>query len=178
MKIRINGELHETDCHTLEELKQSKAPCGRMAVIVNGFQTSENAVLKEQDEIFFIPKGEFPPKEQLEAMMSARHTPGVHEKLKRGKVAIAGLGGLGSAIAVMLARIGVGHLLLVDYDVVEPSNLNRQSYYISHLGMKKTDALPPEWEVISVPIPLSRSAGFRGSMSVGIWRAKRKQAVD
>lgn len=141
MKIRINGDWQETDCHTLEELKQRQAGGGQMVVILNGFQTSENAALKERDEIFFIPKGSFPPQEQLEAMMSARHTPGIHEKLKKGSVAVAGLGGLGSAIAVMLARIGVGHLLLVDYDTVEPSNLNRQSYYISHLGMKKTDAL-------------------------------------
>ena len=50
-------------------------------------------------------------------------------------------GGLGSNIAVMLARSGVGQLLLVDFDLVEPSNLNRQSYYISHLGMPKTIAL-------------------------------------
>ena len=56
-------------------------------------------------------------------------------------MAIAGLGGLGSNIAVMLTRIGVGHLLLVDFDIVEPSNLNRQSYYIRHLGMSKTLAL-------------------------------------
>ena len=51
------------------------------------------------------------------------------------------MGGLGSNIAVMLARIGVGKLLLVDFDVVEPSNLNRQSYYVSHLGLLKTEAL-------------------------------------
>ena len=60
--------------------------------------------------------------------MMARHTPHVHNKVKGAKVGIAGLGGLGSIPAVMLARIGVGHLLLVDFDIIEPSNLNRQSY--------------------------------------------------
>ena len=45
------------------------------------------------------------------------------------KVAVAGLGGLGSNIAVMLARSGVGQLLLVDFDVVDVTNLNRQMYY-------------------------------------------------
>ena len=141
MNIRINGEMREIKCLTLEELKRMQTGSGNAVVILNGFQTSENLQLKEMDEVFLIPKGKLPPENQLEAMMSARHTPGVHAKLKRGSVAIAGLGGLGSAIAIMLARIGVGHLLLVDYDVVEPSNLNRQSYFISHLGMKKTDAL-------------------------------------
>lgn len=62
-------------------------------------------------------------------------------KLKNAKVAIAGLGGLGSNIAVMLARAGIGKLFLVDFDTVDASNLNRQVYSIPHLGMKKTDAL-------------------------------------
>ena len=78
---------------------------------------------------------------ELESMMVARHTPGVHNRLKAGRVAVAGLGGLGSHIAVMLARIGVGSMLLVDFDVIEPSNLNRQHYMLSHLGLPKTQAL-------------------------------------
>ncbi len=65
----------------------------------------------------------------------------VKEKLKSARVAIAGLGGLGSNIAVMLARSGVGKLLLVDFDRVDTSNLNRQAYSIPHLGMWKTEAL-------------------------------------
>jgi len=63
------------------------------------------------------------------------------EKFGKGKVAIAGLGGIGSNIAVMLARSGVGKLLLADFDRVEESNLNRQYYDRSHIGMMKTDAL-------------------------------------
>jgi sulfur carrier protein ThiS adenylyltransferase len=80
-------------------------------------------------------------KDDLEAMITARHVPGTHEKLKSARVAIAGVGGLGSNIAMMLARLGVGELLLVDHDIVEPSNLNRQHYGISHLGMKKAEAM-------------------------------------
>jgi len=57
------------------------------------------------------------------------------------KVAVAGLGGLGSNIAVMLARSGVGRLLLVDFDSVSESNLNRQYYATRHIGMYKTVAL-------------------------------------
>ena len=73
--------------------------------------------------------------------MAARHTPGVHKKIKGAVVGIAGLGGLGSAIAVALARIGVGRLILADFDVVEPSNLNRQQYFIDQLGQTKAEAL-------------------------------------
>ena len=63
------------------------------------------------------------------------------EKLQAASVAIAGLGGLGSNIAVSLARSGVGHLLLVDFDIVDVTNLSRQMYTIPHLGMPKTEAL-------------------------------------
>jgi sulfur carrier protein ThiS adenylyltransferase len=93
--------------------------------------------------------GSLPPREQFEAMMTARHTPGIHNRLKKAKVAIAGLGGLGSHIAVSLARIGVGSMFLVDFDVVELSNLNRQSYYVRHLGMPKTQALREQIEQIN-----------------------------
>lgn len=110
-------------------------------VILNGFQISTDHPLKDGDFLSVIPKGVMPKEEELESMMAARHTPDVHHRVKKAKVAIAGLGGLGSNIALMLARTGVGQLLLVDFDVVEPSNLNRQQYSIRHLGMNKTDAL-------------------------------------
>lgn len=70
-----------------------------------------------------------------------RNVKGVSEKLKKAKVCILGLGGLGSNVAVLLARAGIGHLKLVDFDVVEPSNLNRQQYRISHINIKKTEAI-------------------------------------
>ncbi|WP_080797188.1 sulfur carrier protein ThiS adenylyltransferase ThiF [Arabiibacter massiliensis] len=63
------------------------------------------------------------------------------ERLRAARVGIAGLGGLGSHIAVMLARSGVGALHLVDFDVVDEGNLNRQHYFREHLGRPKTDAL-------------------------------------
>lgn len=48
------------------------------------------------------------------------------EKLSRAKVAIVGLGGLGSVIAMILARAGVGYIRLIDRDIVEPNNMQRQ----------------------------------------------------
>lgn len=82
-----------------------------------------------------------PTKQEFENVLIERHTLPVHEKLKNAKIAIAGIGGLGSNIAVSLARIGVGHLFVVDFDVVEMSNLNRQQYFYRQLGMNKTDAI-------------------------------------
>ena len=70
-----------------------------------------------------------------------RNVKGISEKLKEAKVCILGLGGLGSNVAVLLARTGIGYLKLVDFDIVEASNLNRQQYRISHIGIKKTEAM-------------------------------------
>ena len=82
-----------------------------------------------------------PSREEFEKTLIERHTKPVHDKLKKAVVAIAGAGGLGSNIAVSLARAGVGHLFIVDFDRVEMSNLNRQQYFVKHLGMYKTEAL-------------------------------------
>lgn len=70
-----------------------------------------------------------------------RNVKGISKKLKKTRVCILGLGGLGSNVAVLLARSGIGYLKLVDFDIVEASNLNRQQYRISHIGMKKTEAM-------------------------------------
>ncbi len=80
-------------------------------------------------------------KRELDRAFDARFAPEIKAKLQAAHVAIAGLGGLGSNIAVMLARSGVGHLKLVDFDKVDVTNLNRQMYGIPHLGRFKTDAI-------------------------------------
>ncbi len=125
---------------TLLQLKKQFKPNADV-IIYNGFPISSDHSLQEGDEIIFIRKGEIPSHEEFECLMMARHTPGIHQKIKTSVVGIAGLGGLGSTVAIALARIGVGTLILVDYDVVEPSNLNRQQYFIHQIGMPKVEAL-------------------------------------
>ncbi len=59
--------------------------------------------------------------------------------LRKRKVAVVGCGGLGGHIIEMLARLGIGHLTLIDGDVFEPSNLNRQLLSLpDNLGKAKT----------------------------------------
>ena len=63
-------------------------------------------------------------------------------KMKEAKVCLVGVGGLGSSIATQLTTMGVGHLRLVDRDVVELSNLHRQHLYdVDHLGYPKVAVL-------------------------------------
>lgn len=79
-------------------------------------------------------------KELLNALIM-RHGKELYTKFKNATVAVCGLGGLGSAVALMLARAGVGHLHLIDFDKVDVSNLNRQQYSLNQVGMYKTQAL-------------------------------------
>ena len=63
------------------------------------------------------------------------------ERLSGCCVGIAGAGGLGSNCAVALARIGVGRLIVADFDVVTEDNLNRQYFFRDQVGMSKVKAL-------------------------------------
>ena len=82
-----------------------------------------------------------PDRETFHAALVARHGAERQARFGAASVAVCGLGGLGSNVAIALARAGVGHLHLVDFDRVEPSNLNRQQYAVSQVGMAKADAL-------------------------------------
>ncbi|MBE3605574.1 sulfur carrier protein ThiS adenylyltransferase ThiF [Campylobacter sp. RM13119] len=109
--------------------------------IVDGFATKENLVLNDGSNVVFIKRGVMPQKDVLKAMIAARNSPELNEALSNACIGVAGLGGLGSNIALSLARVGIAKLVLADFDVVEPSNLNRQQYFVKHIGMKKTEAL-------------------------------------
>ena len=82
-----------------------------------------------------------PTKEEFYQALVERHGADNQKKFDEAVVAICGLGGLGSNIATCLARAGIGHLILIDYDFVDVSNLHRQQYKINQVGMKKTDAM-------------------------------------
>ena len=82
-----------------------------------------------------------PSKEEMYAALCERHGADMQAKFAAGAVVICGLGGLGSNVAVHLARAGVGRLHLIDFDRVDLSNLNRQQYFPDQLGQHKTEAL-------------------------------------
>lgn len=71
----------------------------------------------------------------------ARHGQELHDRFSSATAAICGLGGLGSNIAIALARAGIGRLILVDFDRVDITNLHRQQYKADQLGEYKTEAL-------------------------------------
>jgi len=90
-----------------------------------------------------------PSREEFVKALEERHGKELQKKFADATVAICGLGGLGSNIAISLARAGVGNLILIDFDQVDISNLHRQQYKACQVGMDKTAALADNLKDIS-----------------------------
>lgn len=82
-----------------------------------------------------------PSQEQWLAALEGRHGSQLQGKFSSATVAVCGLGGLGSNIAISLARAGIGKLILIDFDRVDITNLHRQQYKANQIGQYKTEAL-------------------------------------
>ena len=95
--------------------------------------------------------------EEINTQLEKRHGSRLQQKINQAHVAICGLGGLGSHIALILARLGVGHLHLIDFDTVDVSNLHRQNYYLSQIGMPKTLACKQVLKQINPYIDITTS---------------------
>lgn len=95
-----------------------------------------------------------PTREEFINALKERHGEALHARFSAATVAICGLGGLGSNIAVSLARAGIGKLILIDFDQVDISNLHRQQYKASQVGLDKTKALSDNLREISPCIEL------------------------
>ncbi len=83
------------------------------------------------------------------SVLEERHGRALQRRFSEATVAVCGLGGLGSNIAVSLARAGVGRLVLIDFDRVDISNLHRQQYKAAQQGMYKTEAMAENLAEIS-----------------------------
>ena len=82
-----------------------------------------------------------PSKNEWMDALIARHGLDLHKRFSSATVAVCGLGGLGSNIAIALARAGIGKLILIDFDRVDITNLHRQQYKANQIGFYKADAL-------------------------------------
>lgn len=82
-----------------------------------------------------------PTREEWNAALNERHGTELQKKFDAATIAVCGLGGLGSNIAISLARAGIGRLILIDFDRVDITNLHRQQYRADQIGLYKTDAL-------------------------------------
>lgn len=94
---------------------------------------------------------------RLDDALAPHLTCGQRDRLARAHVGIVGAGGLGSNCAMLLARTGVGHLVLADHDTVAPSNLNRQHFFPRHLGSPKVEALAEQLRELNPGLGLTLS---------------------
>ena len=141
MRIKVNEKDYTVEDDLSVGAIRDRIKANADLLIVNGFPASAEALMHDGDLLVLIRRGEIPGADELDALLTARHTPGVHGAVKQSTVGVAGIGGLGSAIAIALARTGIGHLVIADFDIVEPSNLNRQQYFIDQVGLPKVYAL-------------------------------------
>ena len=95
-----------------------------------------------------------PTKDEWKEALEERHCKELQQAFSSATVAICGLGGLGSNIAISLARAGIGKLILIDFDRVDITNLHRQQYKADQIGMYKTDALAENLREIAPYIEL------------------------
>lgn len=79
---------------------------------------------------------------------------------QNASVGIAGAGGLGSNIALALTRAGIGTLVIIDFDVVAITNLNRQQYFLDQVGQAKVSALKDNLSRVS-PFTLIKAHNLR-----------------
>ncbi len=114
---------------------------GADVTILNGVRAPANTLLQDGGICYLIKVGEIPSAREMERTLESRHSPDFQQRFKQATVGIMGLGGLGSAVALSLVKVGIGKLTIADHDIVELSNIHRQHYFIDQIGRKKTEAL-------------------------------------
>lgn len=100
-----------------------------------------------------------PTQEEWNRALSERHGRVLQSRFSSATVAVCGLGGLGSNIAITLARAGIGRLILIDFDRVDIANLHRQQYKADQTGKYKTEALSENLKEIAPYIDLETVTG-------------------
>lgn len=107
-----------------------------MTSIMSGKQSGVIPQAMRQEQHALIPS-----QEEWYAALEKRHGKDLQKCFSAAVVAVCGLGGLGSNLAISLARAGIGKLILIDFDKVDLTNLHRQQYKAAQIGSSKTKAL-------------------------------------
>ena len=138
--ILLNGTPIQTRVQDYAALRAERGLAADL-LLVGGHSRPWQTAVVEGDEALFIDSRKPLTPTLWRMIYDARYGRVLMNKLQAGHVAICGLGGLGSLVALELGRLGVGSLLLIDGDRVDPTNLARQHYTLDQVGQYKTDAL-------------------------------------
>ncbi|RMF31772.1 MAG: MoaD family protein, partial [Candidatus Nitrosothermus koennekii] len=154
-------------------------PRSLINIYINGknmrFTGGLDTELKDGDEIVILPAvaggSEF-SREELERYSRQIMLEGIgydgQLKLRDARVCVVGVGGLGSPIATQLTAMGIGHLRIIDRDVVEISNLHRQTLYTEEdIGKVKVEAaaeklrkINPKVEIEAIPVSINENTAL------------------
>lgn len=148
MTIRINLNGRQTNIPAPYRLMTALTLLERIdpiLVIRNGHPVKRAAwdetVLSDGDHLQII--ADQPPSDEttFQALLTARNSPALQTDISDGSAVIIGCGGLGSHVAISLARTGIGSLVLLDDERVDATNLNRQCFDQADIGRSKVEAL-------------------------------------
>lgn len=139
MNITINGQTMSVAPGTLADSLITKGEDDLW--LLNGFAFPPDTLLTDGDTLLCVSKTTPPDESTYDAIWKARYGEAVYTRLKSSHIPICGAGGLGSHIAISLARLGIGALTIIDKDVVDITNLGRQAYEMTDLGKPKVTAL-------------------------------------
>lgn len=137
MNILVNGKLLNIQNDTTYSLK-NRLFLNTDVTILNGFQTTEDIPLKQGDTINYIKKGAMPTLDELETMISSRHTPKVYNALKSVTVGLSHMDIVTSYLVPILARLGVGNILvpfntIVSQDEISIGDFSEEYLNCTHL---------------------------------------------
>ncbi len=142
LQIYINDSEHTVVAGTtLAQARERFCPVATAAILNTAQNPPPGTILHDNDRLYLYERQTNVAGRDLRSLMLARQPQATSEKLRNACVGIAGAGGLGSVVAENLARAGIGRLIIADFDIVEPSNLNRQRYFLRQLGAPKAEAL-------------------------------------
>ena len=143
MSITVNGRQLDVASGTkASQIMAEFDSLGSDALwLLNGFAFSNDPVLADGDNLLCVSRTKAPDRITYDAIWTARYGERIYNRLKESHIPVCGAGGLGSHIAISLARLGIGGLTIIDKDVVDITNLGRQAYEMNDLGKPKVEAL-------------------------------------
>lgn len=136
MRIFVDGKEIDFSGTSVGDLPR---PDGALYALVNGRHVDDGRPLKDEDNIVFVRKNS-PLERVIEDSLCQRYSEDIHSRISAAKIGIAGLGGIGSHLAMALVRSGVKNLVIADFDRVDATNLSRQNYSVNDIGFPKSDA--------------------------------------
>ncbi len=174
MNVTVNGKILSIDFETTKTLKE-RLFSNADITILNGFQTVEDIPLKDGDTINYIKKGTMPPLNELETMISSRHTPKVYNALKSVTVAIDTLDIVASYLIPIMARLGVGTILVPTNVTISQEIISKGDFIEKDLNLNYFDVLK---EKISNINPFVKIEPLKDNYNILVTRFNEHNNVD